>query len=172
MSIWLALRVSRYFTKTVSENYLWGCFRRNPHLIHKFQVERFYPPHCECTQSNSQRARKGTQRQRKEEFDSSCLIAWVGTWIFDCSPSSWFSRFLIQTVIYTITSGSQAFRHYGHPINFPGAPIYRVEIMGLLPVSIIVCLSSINFFLLCISYWFCFSTGPQTTAHEVNNTKM
>lgn len=117
-------------------------------LIHKFS-RAVYPPQWEWTQSNSQRAWKVTKRQRKEEFDSSCLIAWVGTLIFDCSPSSWFSGFLIQTVIYTITSyGSQAFRLYCTPISFPGAPVYRVEIMGLLSFHNCVSLFlTINFFL-------------------------
>lgn len=116
-------------------------------LIHKFS-RAVYPPQCECTQSNSQRAWKGTKRQRKEEFDSSCLIAWVGTWIFDCSPSLWFSGFLIQTVIYTITSyGSQAFRHYVHQSAFLGLQFTEWRLWGF-SVSIIVCLFlTLNFFL-------------------------
>ena len=112
---------------------------------------------------------KETTEGRIWLFLSDCLSRDLNLWLF--------SKFMVLRI-----SDSDCNLHHHllwfsglqtlcTPISFPGAPIYRVEIMGLLSFHNCMSFSYNKFLLICISYWFYFSIGPWL-AHEVNNTKM
>ena len=94
---------------------------------------------------------KETKEGRIWLFLSDCLSRDLNLWLF--------SKFMVLRI-----SDSDCNLHHHllwfsglqtlcTPISFPGAPIYRVEIMGLLSFHNCMSFSYIKFLLICISIW-------------------
>ena len=69
-----------------------------------------------------------------------CLVVWTRTLLFSCPLCPWFSGFQTQTVVHPIGFPSQVFGlQLNYTTGFPGSPVYRWQIMGL--VSLPKCIS-------------------------------